>query len=189
MVPRIPKPPHRTDAASGPGDAAGPVKPVVLGRIAGAYGVRGWVKIQSYTDPVSKLLDYRPWWIGQGEGRWRSVGCDAGRVQGRWVVAHLLGCDDRETALACRGQLLAVDRSQLPPLPEGQHYWCDLEGLRVVTIAGQVLGRIERLFPTGANDVIVVVGERERLIPDIPSVVKQIDLDTGVMTVDWDPDF
>ena len=162
---------------------------MVVGHIVGAYGVKGWVKIQSYTHPISNLLGYQPWLISQGEGVWRSVGCDAGRVQGRWIVAHLCGCDDREMALAYRGQQLAVDRSQLPPLPEGQYYWCDLEGLRVVTVTGQALGHIERLFATGANDVIVVAGDRERLIPDIPSVVKQIDLDHGVMIVDWDPDF
>ncbi|HYW92716.1 MAG TPA: ribosome maturation factor RimM [Gammaproteobacteria bacterium] len=162
---------------------------VVLGRVAGLFGVRGWVKVHSDTRPRENILDYPVWQLG-GSGRWRSLRLIEGRVQGKGIVAHLEGCDDRDAAVALTGARIAVGRGELPPLAEGEYYWADLEGLRVRTIAGRELGCVGRLMETGANDVLVVRGERERLIPFLPGrVVTEVDLDDGVMVVDWDPDF
>jgi 16S rRNA processing protein RimM len=115
----------------------------------------------------------------------------AGRAHGKILVARLEGCDDRDAAEALVGYEIQVPRSRLPDdLAPGEYYWADLVGLRVETLGGVELGRIARLFETGANDVIVVEGKRERLLPYVwQQVVREVDLGAGVMRVDWDPDF
>lgn len=160
---------------------------VTLGRVSAAHGIQGWVKVMSDTSPRDNIVRYSPWYLGQ-RGVWE---VRAGRRQGKAVVAKLAGCNDRDAAESLVGAEIAVRRSQLPPTRvEGEYYWADLVGLRVETLDGRVLGRIERLFETGANDVIVVNGERERLVPYIwRQVVSDVDLAAGVMRVDWDPDF
>ncbi len=161
---------------------------VVIGRISGLFGVRGWLKLFSHTEPRDNILNYSPWFLEQA-GEWRPYELSDGRPQGRGVVAHLAGCDDREQAAALVGCNIAIRREQLPPAEEGEYYWGDLTGLAVFTRDGQLLGRVDHLFETGANDVIVVKGERERLIPFIADVVLEVDLSGHRMTVDWDPEF
>lgn len=162
---------------------------VVLGQIAGLFGVRGWVKLRSFTDPRSGILDYHPLHLAGTDG-WRPLTLEQGQPHGQGLLAKFIGIDDRDAAAALVGRELAIRRGQLPPTLPGEYYWTDLEGLRVITPDGVELGRVERLFETGANDVLVVTGERERLIPFVRDrVVKQIDLARGVLQVDWDPDF
>ena len=163
---------------------------VILGRVSGLYGVRGWVKIHSDTDPRENIVNYQPWYLHQGDG-WQSFRLEGGRRHGKTVVAKIQGLDDRDQAAALVGTEIAVRRSQLPEAEEpGEYYWADLEGLRVETLDGVDLGRVSRLFETGANDVLVVRGERERLIPYLwQQVVCEVDLDAGLMRVDWDPEF
>lgn len=162
---------------------------LIVGRINGLYGVRGWLRIFSYTEPRENIIHYSPWLIGT-EGRWRNVEVDDGRAQGKGVVVKLLGCDDRDAASLLIGQDIAIRRDQLEALASGEYYWADLEGLRVVTMNGIELGVVDHLFETGANDVVVVRGERERLLPFVQGdVIRKIDLQRGVMEVDWDPDF
>jgi 16S rRNA processing protein RimM len=163
---------------------------VTLGRISGAYGVQGWVRVQSETSPRENILRYSPWCLVRGERR-ELRDLDGGRMQGKSVVAKLSGCDDRDAAEALVGAEIAISRAQLPATTEpGEYYWVDLVGLEVRTLDGVVLGHVERLFETGANDVIVVQGDRERLIPYLwQQVVRDVDLETGVMRVDWDPEF
>lgn len=169
------------------GDAA---KLVTLGYVSGLLGVRGWVKVFSDTDPREGILGYQPWYIDRGKG-WETWTVEQGRRQGHNVVAKLAGCDDREAAAELVKGVIAVRRDQLKDqLQPGEYYWTDLEGLEVVTIDGTELGRLERLFETGANDVMVVKGERERLIPYLwDQVVREVDLDKQRMVVDWDPEF
>ena len=162
---------------------------LIVGRINGLHGVRGWLKVYSYTEPRENIVGYTPWLIGSA-GRWRSVDIEDGRIQGKGVVAKLAGCDDREVAALLVGQDIAIRRDQLDRLDGGEYYWADLEGLQVVTSNGVELGIVDHLFETGANDVMVVRGDRERLVPFIrDNVIRKIDLQTGVMEVDWDPDF
>jgi 16S rRNA processing protein RimM len=163
---------------------------VTLGRVSGAYGVRGWLKIHSETEPRENIVRYSPWYLGRA-GQRREWTVAEGRVHGKGVVARLDGCDDRDRAESLVGAEIAVLREQLPePTGPGEFYWADLVGLRVETIDGVDLGRVERLFETGANDVIVVQGDRERLIPYLwERVVRDVDLDAGSMRVDWDPEF
>lgn len=162
---------------------------VIIGRISGLYGVKGWVKIYSHTRPKKNVLKYRPWFIQQ-EQAWVPRELEEGRSQGKGIVAKLLGCDDRDQAAELLERDIAVRRSQLPRPEQGSYYWADLQGLRVLTREGVDLGVVDYLFETGANDVLVVKGERERLLPLLmDQVVLEVDLDAGLMRVDWDPEF
>jgi len=162
---------------------------VVMGRIGASYGVQGWVKLHPVTDAVDDLFDYDLWLIGDSD-TWRPAQVESARVHGKHLVVKFEGVDTPEAASLLTHMQIAVEREAFPELEEGEFYWADLEGLSVITEAGQVLGTIDRLFETGANDVMVVKGDRERLIPYVrPDVVKHIDLAAGQMTVDWDPEF
>lgn len=160
---------------------------LVLGRICGVHGVRGWVKIFSETEPRDNILTYSPWYLGASRTP-RKVA--TGRLQGKGLVARIEGCEDRDRAADLVGQEIAVRRDQLPPPRAGEFYWADLEGLNVETLDGTLLGQVDRLFATAANDVLVVTGERERLLPFVwEQVVKDVDFDIGRIRVDWDPEF
>jgi len=167
---------------------------VVLGRVAGVFGVRGWVKIFSHTEPRNNILTYSPWLIGPGSGgeqdSWAEFRLLDGKPHGKGIIALLEGCDDRDQAALLVGCDIAIERRRLPRLEQNDYYWSDLEGLRVRTLEGVELGIVSHLFETGANDVMVVIGEKEHLIPYLwEQVVKQVDLEAGLMLVDWDPDF
>jgi 16S rRNA processing protein RimM len=162
---------------------------LLVGRISGVFGVQGWVKIYSDTDPRDNIVHYPRWYL-QRSGQWQTVEVEDGRLQGQLVVAKLRGVNDRDAALALRDVPIAIDRDELEALEDGEYYWADLIGLRVITLDGVALGRVERLIETGANDVLVVAGERERLIPYIRGqVIDTIDLESGEIRVDWDPEF
>ena len=169
--------------------SGGRSKPVVLGRVTGAMGVKGWIKVHSYTHPREGIVDFSRWTLRRGDLR-NEVEVETGRLQGRAVAAKLRGVDDREQAGALMGAEIVVARSDLPPCEPGEYYWADLEGLRVHTVAGDELGRIDCLFSTGAHDILVVLGERQRMIPFVRErVVHEVDLDGGRVVVDWDPNY
>ena len=163
---------------------------ILLGEISGVFGVRGWVKVYSHTQPRENILTYSPWRL-RHRGETREVRLLASRRQGKTVVAQLEGVETREQAEALRGAEILVRRSQLPPLREGEYYWNDLIGLDVRDVEGRTLGGVVRLMETGANDVLILAGPegREILIPWIrDQVIRRVDLDAGVIEVDWDPD-
>ncbi len=162
---------------------------IIMGRISGLFGVKGWVKVFSHTSPRKGILDYRTWYLKRNGG-WQAYKLAAGHAQGKGVVARLEGFDDRDQAAALMGTDIAIKREQLPKLNPGEYYWSDLEGLRVENLEGVDLGVVSHLFETGANDVMVVKGDRERLIPYTKGeAVKEVDLEAGLILVDWDPDF
>lgn len=163
---------------------------IAVGRISGLYGVRGWVKVFSYTEPRENILEYSPWYLRR-DGRWEACRLAGGRRQGKGVTVHLSGVDDRDAAATLVGTEIAVHRQQLPAIPNGEYYWNDLIGLEVVTLEGVRLGRVDHLLETGANDVLVVRDAvRERLIPYVrDAVVRSVDLAGGSIEVDWDPDW
>lgn len=168
---------------------SGEPKRIVIGRIAGLFGVKGWVKLLSWTEPRDKITAYSPWQV-QIDGQWREWKMAEGQAHGKGVIARLEGITDRDQAATLIGSDVAVWRSQLPKTRPGEYYWVDLLGLDVQLTDGRMLGKVDGMMPTGANDVMVVKGERERLIPFIHGqVVKNVDLDTRVILVDWDPDF
>lgn len=162
-----------------------PERRISVGRVVGLFGVNGWVKIYSYTRPREAILNYHPWHVTVA-GATRVMEAVEGRQQGKGLVARITGCDDRDAAAALVGAEIAIDGSQLSATGEREYYWADLEGLRVVNRAGVELGRVRHLFETGANDVMVVRGERERLIPFGSPVIHDVDFDAGVIRVDWD---
>ncbi len=164
---------------------------VPLGRIVGVFGVRGEVKLESWTEPRERIFDYQPWQLQSAPGEITTVDEVRGRKQGKGLVAALPGVDDRDGAVAWVGADILVERSRLPAPAEGEYYWADLEGLEVVTLDGTALGRVSHLVATGANDVLVVRGAgRERLVPFVTEhYVRDVDLPAGRIVVDWDPDF
>jgi 16S rRNA processing protein RimM len=163
---------------------------LLLGRIVGLFGVDGCVKVESYTEPRTRIFKYRPWLLRSAAGE-RELDGAKGRAQGKGIVASLPGIADRDAAAALVGTEIWIPRSALPKPKPGEYYWADLEGLDVVTIDGRPLGTVSHLFATGANDVLVVRdGDRERMIPFVPGqFVQAVDLDARRLTVDWDPDF
>ena len=163
---------------------------IAVGRLHGAFGVRGEVKLESYTDPELSIARYQPWILRDGRGGERSVKGVRVRTGGKGLIAALPDVADRDGAEALRGTEVLVPRSALPPPGPGEYYWVDLEGLRVVNLEGVEFGTASHLFDTGANLVLVVIGERERMIPFVqPEYVREADFDAGIIRVDWDADF
>ncbi|MBT8101695.1 MAG: ribosome maturation factor RimM [Gammaproteobacteria bacterium] len=163
-------------------------EPIVLGRISGVFGVKGWVRVFSYTDPREALLDYDSWLLGQ-EGEWRSAKVAEGQRHGKAVVARIDGYDDRDKAATLIGTEIGVPRDELPETEDGHYYWSDLEGMKVVQSDGAELGQLAYMLETGAHDVMVIKGEEERLVPFVKDeVVLDVDLAAGVITVDWEWD-
>jgi 16S rRNA processing protein RimM len=143
----------------------------------------------SYTEPRENVLTYPVWRLEKGTAS-KDVKVLAGQRQGNNVIATLEGIVDRDQAAALNGWMSLVDRAQLPPVAPGEYYWADLEGLHVVTVQGIDLGKVDYLLETGANDVLVVKGDRERLIPFLrDQTIVSVDLSQGQIVVDWDPDF
>ncbi len=162
-------------------------KNLALGYISAVHGIKGWVKVHSWTRPMEAILDYQPWLLGEDK---KPVKIVDGRKQGKGLAALLPGFGDREQAATLVGLQIFVSRDQLPATDEDEYYWSDLEGLDVHTTNGEVLGRVERLMETGANDVLVIRGEREHLVPFIQGqYVTRVDLEGGLIEVDWDPEF
>ena len=170
-------------------DAAGD-KRLLLGKIVGLFGVDGWVKVESYTEPRVQIFKYRPWLLKRPDGE-MEIDRAQGRAQGKGLVASLPGVANRDAAAELIGAEVWVRRSALPKAKCGEYYWVDLEGADVATTEGVLLGKVSHLFATGANDVMVVRdGERERMIPFVLNkFVHEVDLNAGRITVDWDPDF
>lgn len=164
---------------------------ILLGRVLGAFGIRGEAKLESWTEPRAAIFRYQPWIVRDPQGRERELSGVRGRESGKYLIANFPDVTDRETVEAMRGTEIYVPRSVLPPPKDGEYYWVDLEGLRVVTTEGVSLGTVSHLFATGANDVLVARDdERERMIPFvIPQYVLSVDFGANLVTVDWDPDF
>ena len=163
---------------------------ITVGRLHGAFGVRGEVTLESFTDPLRSIARYQPWILRDARGIERA--CEGVRVRegGKGLIATMPGIEDKDAADALRGTEVLVPRSALPPPAEGEFYWVDLEGLRVVNVEGTDFGIVSHLFSTGANDVLVAQGERERMIPFVlPDYIRSVDFEAGVVTVDWDADF
>lgn len=162
--------------------------PVVLGRVSGVYGVRGWFRVFSYTEPREAILNYRNWLLKDGED-WREARLDQGKKHGKSVIACIAGVTERDAAAGLIGTDIAVAREDMPKLTPGEYYWHDLEGMKVVDTSGRVLGKVSHLLATGANDVLVVQGEQETLVPFvIDEVIKDVDVELRVISIDWEWD-
>jgi len=167
----------------------------ILGKVSTAFGIKGWVKVYSYTQPMTNILEY-PVWLLKVNGQWKEYKLRDSRPQGKGLAAALEGINDRDQALALSQVEIGVPTSDLPELDENEHYWFQLEGLKVKHTDGQLLGQVKELFDSGGgNQVMVVtqcegsVDKQQRLIPFVDAIVLDVDLDGGEVQVDWDPDF
>ncbi|TYC59378.1 ribosome maturation factor RimM [Marinobacter sp. BW6] len=167
----------------------------VIGRITSVFGVKGWLKVFSYTDPKEGILNYSDWTLDL-DGKRIPAKLEEGRRQGQGIVVRLKGINDRDLAHTYCGAEVRVSKAELPALPEGEFYWFQLESLDVYTVDDECLGKVHHLMETGSNDVLVVqatagsIDQRERLIPYLPGeVIQSVDLDSKRMVVDWDPEF
>lgn len=170
---------------------------IVVGKFVGVFGVKGWLKVKSFTAPEDNILEYKPWFIKVGSGQ-QAFEVDAFQQRPQGLVVHLKGVDDRDLASSLRGEI-RVQQSLLPQLAEDDFYWYQLKGLSVISTFGgkeQNLGKVKDLMETGANDVLVVVGDdssidqQERLVPYVwQQYVQRVDLEAKQIWVDWDPEF
>ena len=179
-------------------------QPMIIGQISGVFGVHGWVKIFSFTEPRNNILNYKPWLVRNKSG-WQAIEIVKGRTQGKTLVAQLKGVDDRDKAHALIGCDIAIESAQLKALDKNDFYWRDLIGLDVEGVSStdsndrvleNRIGKVKSMMATGANDVLVVVGiddtgkKKETLIPYLMGdVVKSVDLDKKLIRVDWDESF
>ena len=160
-----------------------------VGKISGVFGIKGWIKVFSFTDRKENILSYSPWLLKKGTDS-KTVAVIDGKLQGKAIVAQLDGINDRDEAASLMGWDIFITPDQLPKAEKDEYYWSDLIGLAVETNLGIQLGVVESLLETGANDVVIVKGERERVIPFLQGqTIISIDLAAGKMVVDWDPDF
>ena len=145
---------------------------IIVGQFARTFGVSGWIKINSFTHPIANLGNYAPWYIRPLEVQdWSIVPIAQCQIQQDGIIALIEGYDSPEAVRVFTGMNIAVKRSQLPELPEGDYFWCDLLGLDVVTTTGALLGKVVRLFHSGANDILVIQGEKEHMVPFIETIL------------------
>jgi len=167
-----------------------------MGRISAPFGIKGWIRVQPYSQTARSLTQYATWWL-DGVAGWQEFEVQQAQVQGPDVVAKLAGCEDRDVAAGFKGRVIAIPREAFPPAEKGEFYWADLVGLKVKNTEGLDFGVVKSMLETGANDVLVVqnvvqqnaVAGEERLIPFIGSVVKRVDIAAGVIEVDWGADY
>ena len=165
-------------------------------RVGAPYAVQGWSRVQPLVDSL-RLLTEPDWlWYRLGNCAWRTVDVGETRIQGGLLLMRFANCSNRDGAAQYRGAELAIERAELPKLPEGDYYWSDLVGLRVIACSGVEFGNVARLLETGANDVLVVaptpdsLDQRERLIPYVPErTILEVDIPAGFVRVDWDADY
>ena len=171
-------------------------KEVILGKVGAVYGIKGWLKIHSFTDDHEAILDYFPWSLKLGN-KIQSVEITDWRKHNNGLVVKVAGIDDRDIAQKLVGSEIFVSEDALSDLPEGEFYWRDLIGMTVVTDKGYDLGQVSDIMETGANDVLVVkanlkdgFGKKERLIPYLmDQVILSVSAEDKQICVDWDPGF
>jgi 16S rRNA processing protein RimM len=161
---------------------------VVLGRIGSPFGVQGWVRITSYTDPPGNILGYDRWHLRRA-GQWEAVEVEDGRTTAKGVLAKLAGIETPEDARLQVGVEIAVPRSELPPTAPGEYYWSDLEGLEALTPDGESLGRVDHFRMLPGGNVVVVRGAREHWIPFVKDRIVKVELDAGRIVFDWGVDY
>lgn len=178
-----------------------PAHKICLGRLGAPYGLKGWIRLISFTEHRETLLAHKTFYAMPPKGERsnipeRELYMDAAREHGKGLIGHLRGFDTPEAVRELTGLELYVDADVLPELQDGEYYWHQLAGLQVLNTRGQVLGQVQSLLETGANDVLVVeptadsIDDTERLIPWVPdAVVQKVDLDVGTVLVEWEADY
>ena len=164
-------------------------KLISVGKIVSVYGVKGWVKILSFTEPRENILDYLPWQLII-KNQPQLVKVTDQKVYPDKIIVQLDNCNDRDVARRYVGLDIEIYREQLPPPSAGEYYWTDLEGMTVINQQNEVLGIVDHLMATGANDVLIIQGEKRHLIPFLmKNVILDIDFTSNIIKVDWDANF
>jgi 16S rRNA processing protein RimM len=160
---------------------------IKVGKVGSTYGVRGWIKIQSYTEYGEGILEYKPWYLSKDNENWRPIEVEDGRMHSGRLIVKFTGIENPEEAALLTGSVIGVMRSQLPELGKNEYYWSDLVGLTVINKHGDVLGTVSYLIETGSNDVLVVKGQKEHAIPYLlGDVILKVDLEKKEIHVDWE---
>ncbi len=161
---------------------------ICVGHITGVQGLKGWVKVFSNTDPRENIVTYSPWLLETEQG---AISLEVeGRLQGRLVLAKMDNIENREAAAELVGSKIYIWPEQLPRLGRDEYYWSDLIGMQVESLQAEALGTVDDMIETGANDVMVIKGDRERLIPFvIDDIVQEVDLNSRRIIVDWQADY
>ncbi len=161
---------------------------VIVGKIGAPYGVKGWVKIQSFTDPLENILHYQPWYSANKENQWQEIATESRQVHGQALMAKFTGINNPEEARLLTGKTIAIPRAQLPILKKDEYYWSDLQGLTVVNKEGKTIGTVTSLIETGSNDVLIVKGDKEFAVPYLPGKsILSVDLEKREIHIDWEP--
>ncbi|HYF98434.1 MAG TPA: ribosome maturation factor RimM [Coxiellaceae bacterium] len=161
---------------------------LILGKVGRTYGIKGWFHLISFAETEANLLQQATWYL-KDHNQWQAFELEAQRPHGDGYIAKLKGYDTPEATRLLTNREIGIPRTELLDLPEDEYYWSDLVGLEVYTVEDVHLGKVTQLLATGANDVVCVQGERERMIPYIDSVIKEVDLEHKRLVVDWDPEF
>ena len=159
---------------------------VVMGKVVGSHGIKGWLKIQPFTEELKTLGKFSSWFVSQNENEWKEFKVESSSIQGRTVLAKIENINNRNDADVLRGFLIGISKIDLPILAKGKYYWSDLIGLEVINQTGFNFGTIESIMETGSNDVLVIKNEKETLIPYLDNVIIKIDLEKKNIMVDWD---
>ncbi|MGO1246504.1 MAG: ribosome maturation factor RimM [Oceanisphaera sp.] len=171
-------------------------EPVVVGQLGAVYGIKGWLKVNSFTDRPEGIFDYRPWLMKDGSG-WREIQVSGWKRHNKGLICKLSHVEQREEAQLLTGTDIAVDAASFVALPNDEFYWRDLIGCRVKNTKGYDFGLVSQLMETGSNDVLVIkanandaFGQHERLIPFVEDqVIKSVNIADRIIEIDWDPDF
>lgn len=170
--------------------------PEVMGRFGAVFGIKGWLKVFSFTEDPENLFTYTPWFFRYQDGEWQNIEIESYKRHADGFIAKIKGIDIREEAQSYTGAEIGILGSSLPSMPQGTYRWRDLIGMKVVTVDGYNLGVVKSMMETGSNDVLVVKAEKddkyeikERLLPYIDDVIVSVSLSDKVIQVSWDPDF
>jgi 16S rRNA processing protein RimM len=160
---------------------------IIIGKIGAPFGIKGWLKIQTFTEYGADILEYSPWYLSSTDDKYQEITIEDAKEHGGGLIVKFTGVETPEEARLYTGKTINITRSQLPELAKNEYYWSDLVGLTVINQRGETLGKIIYLIETGSNDVLVVKGEKEIAIPYLPgSVVLNIDLAKQEMQVNWE---
>ncbi|KPJ67386.1 MAG: hypothetical protein AMJ43_03755 [Coxiella sp. DG_40] len=158
---------------------------IIIGRFGSTYGIKGWIKIISFTDPKVKILQYQPWWIKKNQ-QWQQIDIEDSKCHGKNIIVKLHDIDNCDQAKTYTNIDINIQHDQLPKLPKDEYYWSDLEGLTVLDKSGKKLGIVDHLIETGSNDVLVIKNGKQHLIPYIDNVIIKVDLKKKIIKVDWE---
>jgi len=157
---------------------------IQLGFVGAPFGVRGWIKLRSHTDPPERLLEHRSLVVGQGSV-WQNYRIEASGRSGGALTVKLAGVENRDQAQALRGAQVCVPRGELPQRENRDFYRADLIGCEVVNLDGISLGSVRHFIESPAQVLMVVRGTREFWIPAVPQHLRRVDLQARRVVVDW----